>query len=96
MTLDDQTQSLIGVGASIAANCWPCLQANLARALEYGLGEQELREAINLGKFVRQAAALQMDRLAIEVINASPMTAEGMDRGCECGSRATSTGGIDE
>ena len=96
MTLDERTQCLIGVGASIAANCWPCLQANLAHALEYGLGEQELRQAIHLGKSVRQAAALQIDRLAIEAINAPPMNLEGMDRGCECGSRATSTGGIDE
>ena len=55
MKLDDRTLRLIAVGASITANCQPCLQANVTKALEYGADEQEIAEAIEVGKIVRKA-----------------------------------------
>ncbi len=40
MKLDIRTQKLIAVGASITANCQPCLEHHLTKALESGADEQ--------------------------------------------------------
>ena len=46
MKLDEQTLRLIAIGASITANCQPCLQTNVTKALECGVDEQKIAEAI--------------------------------------------------
>lgn len=65
--LNDKTKSLIAVGASIAANCQPCLNHHAAKALENGLNNQEIAEAIEVGKAVRTGAAGSMDKLVAEM-----------------------------
>ncbi|MBI5929653.1 MAG: carboxymuconolactone decarboxylase family protein [Chloroflexi bacterium] len=64
MKLDNRTLRLIAVGASVTANCQPCLQTNVAKALESGADEQTIMEAIEVGKMVRQGAASKLDELA--------------------------------
>lgn len=64
MKLDHRTLRLIAVGASVSANCQPCLQTNVTKALESGADEQEITEAIEVGKMVRQGAASKLDELA--------------------------------
>jgi AhpD family alkylhydroperoxidase len=84
MQLDERTMRLIAVGASITANCQSCLQANLAKARENGCDEQEIAEAIWVGKMVRQGAAAKMDRFADHLSQAVAQTATGSEEGCEC------------
>jgi AhpD family alkylhydroperoxidase len=84
MQLDERTMRLIAVGASITANCQPCLQTNLAKARENGSDEQEIAEAIWVGKMVRQGAAAKMDRFADHLSQAVAQTATGSEEGCEC------------
>ena len=84
MKLDQRIIRLIAVGASIGANCQPCLEINAAEALKSGADAQEIAEAIQVGKLVRQGAASKMDRFAQEqdlVALASVKIAEG---GCGC------------
>ena len=84
MKLDQRIMRLVAVGASIPANCRPCLEINAAEALKNGADPQEIAEAIQVGKLVRQAAASKMDRFAQEqhhVAVSSVKTAEG---GCGC------------
>jgi AhpD family alkylhydroperoxidase len=86
MKLDQRTIRLIAVGASVAANCQPCLQINVTKAREEGLQEPDLADAIEIGKRVRQGAASKMDRFTLslnEALSASVSIAEG---GCGCGS----------
>jgi AhpD family alkylhydroperoxidase len=64
MKLDNHTKALIAVGASIAANCQACLQSTMAMAQESGAEEQEIAEAIEVGKRVRKGAASKMDAFA--------------------------------
>jgi AhpD family alkylhydroperoxidase len=64
MKLDNRTIRLIAVGASISANCQPCLQVNLAKALAAGASQEEIAEAIEVGKRVREGAAIKMDKFA--------------------------------
>ena len=64
MKLDNRIKALIAVGASVTANCQPCLQNTMAMAQESGADEQEIAEAIEVGKRVRKGAASKMDAFA--------------------------------
>ena len=84
MKLDNQLKELIAVGASIAANCQPCLEYHVGKALENGAGEEEIAEAIELGKLVRRGAASKIDKFASE-LNASSVTEHKLkDKDCGC------------
>ena len=63
MPFDTKTVELIAIGASVAANCIPCLQTHRQNALETGLTEQEIKEAMEVGKIVRAGATSSMDKL---------------------------------
>ncbi len=86
MKLDDRMLRLIAVGASITASCQPCLQINVAKALGAGADEQEIAEAIEVGKRVRRGAASKMDRFASSLSVTSPSGVSASDNGCGCGS----------
>jgi AhpD family alkylhydroperoxidase len=88
MKLDDRTIRLIAVGASITANCQPCLEVNFTKALETGADEQEIAEAIEIGKMVRKGAASKMDKFASGLGNAVLSSAAGTDARCDCDSVA--------
>jgi len=84
MKLDNRTIRLIAVGASITANCQPCLEINITKALENGANGQEISEAIEVGKMVRQGAASKMDRFASSLNQAAPLATGLPDEGCGC------------
>jgi AhpD family alkylhydroperoxidase len=86
MKLDNRTMELIAVGASLTANCQPCLQYHAKKALESGADEQEIAEAIEVGKMVRKGAASKMDKFAASLNQAVPSAAGEADGGCGCGS----------
>jgi len=48
---------LIAVGASVTANCQPCLDFHVGKAREYGAGEKDIAMAVAVGKTVRKGAA---------------------------------------
>ena len=59
--MDDRTKKLIAVGASVGANCHPCLEYTIGKALEAEIGRDEIMEAVDVAKAVRQGAASSMD-----------------------------------
>lgn len=84
MTLDPRTSRLIAIGASVAANCRPCLEANVASATRAGATAPELADAVAIGRMVREGAARKVDRAATVLVPpASPSAADG---DCGCGS----------
>lgn len=84
MELTSQIQALIAVGAAVSANCQPCLQSMIAMALKSGASEEEITEAVELGKSVRKGAASKMDKFASELKIALPLSPAAADSGCEC------------
>ena len=60
--MDVRTKELIAIGASITANCKPCLEYHVAKAKENGATDQEVAEAVAVGKMVRKGAASKMDQ----------------------------------
>lgn len=79
---DDKTKELIAIGASITANCHPCLDYHVAKARELGIGDDEISEAIEVGKQVRRGASAKTDRLAAQHVGGQ--SAPIAPAGCEC------------
>jgi len=65
--LDEKIKELIAVGASISANCHPCIKFHTSKAREMKIDEAEIKQAIEVGKMVRKGAAGQMDKLLEEI-----------------------------
>ena len=64
---DEKNKELIAIGASISANCHPCIKYHVAKARELEIDEEEIQQAIDVGKMVRKGAAGQMDKLLEEL-----------------------------
>lgn len=86
MKLDNRIAELIAVGASITANCQPCLQYHVKKALESGAEEPEIAEAIEIGKMVRKGARSNMDHFVASLDRPLPVAAGDTDTGCGCAS----------
>lgn len=85
MKLDNRIKELIAVGASITANCQPCLQYHSSEAQKSGADEQEVMEAIEMGKMVRRGAASKMEKFAASLAQtASPSNKSLSSEGSGC------------
>ena len=76
MKIDDKTKELVAIGASVTANCQPCLQYHVEQARRCGADEQEVAEAIAVGKQVRRGAAAKMDGFAAKLAGAAAEVGE--------------------
>ena len=65
--IDEKIKELIAIGASISANCHPCIKFHTEKAREMKIDEAEIKQAIEVGKMVRKGAAGQMDKLLEEI-----------------------------
>lgn len=85
-SFDRQVARLIAVGASVAANCQPCLETVLAKARQEEIKERDIVKAIEIGKLVRHCAASQMDEFALSIAGAetvrSSQSSRNGARGC--------------
>lgn len=52
--LDSKTLELAAISASIAGGCRPCLDYHFKKALEVGCSLDQVKEAIELGKMIKQ------------------------------------------
>lgn len=52
--LDEKTIELAGISASIAGGCRPCLDYHFKKALEIGCTLEQAKEAIELGKMIKE------------------------------------------
>lgn len=86
MALDDRIKELIAVGASVTANCHPCVKYHVAKAKETGATEPEITQAIAVGKMVRKGAAAKMDQLVASMSDAAEQADTPLDKECGNGS----------
>ena len=61
--MDSRIKELIAIGASVTANCHPCLKYHVDKAKELGVDEQDLMVAIAVAKMVRKSVSSKTDRL---------------------------------
>ena len=84
MTLDDRITELIAIGSSVTANCQPCLQYHVDKALELGISDIEIAQAIEVAKMVRKGAAAKMDKFVSSMGKTAPADAGVPGEGCGC------------
>jgi AhpD family alkylhydroperoxidase len=87
MKLDERTTRLIGIGASVAANCQPCLQINISQALKNGADYDDIAEAIEVGKMVRRGTGSKMDDFIAGLTAAASSAVNVSEAGCGCKSK---------
>jgi AhpD family alkylhydroperoxidase len=66
--IDGKLKELIAIGASVSANCHPCVQYHVNKARELAVEDGEIQQAIEVGKMVRKGAASEMDKLISAVV----------------------------
>ncbi len=82
--MDNRIKELIAIGASVTANCQPCLSYHISKAQESGANEQEISEAISVAKMVRKGAIAKMDQFALTVFGTEEVAMRDSEKGCGC------------
>ena len=59
--MDQKIKEMIAIGASVTANCIPCIRFHVEKAREIGLTEAEIKASVQVGKMVRKGAATKWD-----------------------------------
>lgn len=67
--MDERTKELIAIGVSVGAHCQPCMAFHLEKARELGIGDEEIREAIEVGYMVERGASTVMKKYVGQVFN---------------------------
>ena len=80
--LNEKITELVAIGASITANCQPCLEYHVAKAREFGATTDEIMVAVETGKLVRRGASAKMDRYATPLVTGETVVVP--PAGCEC------------
>ncbi|MGV7928020.1 MAG: carboxymuconolactone decarboxylase family protein [Spirochaetota bacterium] len=66
--LDVKTKELIAIGASIAGNCMPCLRYHFAEAVKAGCSLDEIAEAAQIAKRVKERPIADIYKLSEELL----------------------------
>ena len=67
--LDAITVELAAISASIAGGCRPCLDHHFKKALETGCTIEQIQEAIELGKMIKQRPIQNIYDQAVKLVN---------------------------
>ena len=54
MVLDEKVKELVAIGAAIGGNCIPCLDWHYKKCKELGISDDEIKEAIEMAKVVKE------------------------------------------
>ncbi len=76
--MEDKIKLLIAIGASVTANCQPCLKTAVTQAQLAEVDKKEILEAIAIGRVVRRGAFGKMDKFA------STLTGKDVGSSGEC------------
>ena len=59
--MEDKQKELIAIGASVTANCVPCLKYHIEKARTLGVPDEEIAESVRIGRKVRGGSASTWD-----------------------------------
>jgi AhpD family alkylhydroperoxidase len=82
--MDERMKRLIAIAASVGANCHPCLEFHIDKALELGIAKGEIIEALEQAKTVRKGAAASMDALALKLVDKEAASGCGAPKSSCC------------
>jgi AhpD family alkylhydroperoxidase len=72
--MDERTKELIAIGASVGAHCQPCLTYHVEKARELGIGDDDIRTAIETGHMVEKGAMSAMRKFSASVLEEESST----------------------
>jgi len=64
VSLDVKIKELIAVGAAVAGNCMPCLQWHYNKCIELGIPNEDIKEAIETAKMIKEVPIKKINELA--------------------------------
>ena len=67
--MDQKTKEMIALAVSYAVNCHPCLNHHKEKAIEIGMTEEEMLDALEVGEMVRKGALKFTKELANELFS---------------------------
>ena len=62
--MNNATKELVAIAAAVAGKCQPCFAHHYKQAREEGIGEDLIREAVQLAKDIRASGDKHMDEFA--------------------------------
>lgn len=62
--LDRRISLLVAAGSAMATGCEPCMDQIIPNLIETGVGDEEIRRAVEIGQRVKEAAADHMKEVA--------------------------------
>ena len=66
--LDAKTKELVAIAASVAGNCIPCLKYHFDAAIKENCTKQEIAEAIEIAKTIKQRPIGDINELTIQLL----------------------------
>jgi alkylhydroperoxidase/carboxymuconolactone decarboxylase family protein YurZ len=86
--LEEKTESLIAIGAAMAANCIPCFEQLYEKAITSGILAAEIRRASEIATRVKNGAHVVMTHSIEELIGSEKNEAfscnPASDNSCRC------------
>jgi AhpD family alkylhydroperoxidase len=82
--MENSIKELIAIGASVTANCQPCLNYHVSKAKEAGVDENDIALAIEVARSVREGAAAKMDDFASGIAGVVSHAECGAGKSCNC------------
>jgi AhpD family alkylhydroperoxidase len=71
MGMNDAVTELVGIAASVAGHCRPCLLYHLRRAKELGIAREDIEDAIGLARDIGRSGDEDMHRFALATLRRS-------------------------
>lgn len=71
MALDIKTKELVAVGAALAGNCLPCLEWHYNKCIELGISKNDIKEALEMAKKVKEVPVKKIYELSDNLIQGS-------------------------
>ncbi|MBI5265314.1 MAG: carboxymuconolactone decarboxylase family protein [Bradyrhizobium sp.] len=93
MQLDNRIRELIAIGTAIGANCHTCLEYHTKKARDQGVPEDEIAQAVEVGKSIRAGAHGSIDRLVNELMGERSAVRKQADSCCGAGTVEAATPG---
>lgn len=64
-------KELVALGAALACNCEPCLRHHYREAKKLGIGDEDIRAALDLAAMVKQTPASNAHNLAERLLRST-------------------------
>jgi len=81
MALSEREKEMVAFGASIGGNCVPCLEYHFKKCVELGYSMEEVQEAFDMAKKVKESPNKEIYKVAARLIRNSKDDKPG---GCCC------------